>query len=63
MTPQLNGKGAGSYRTVQDEFYQLLIEIDDVDDKKNLEAWEQFDNDEGPHMSHGGKHLNQKSVT
>ncbi len=54
-TPQLNGKVERSHRTDQDEFYQLLTYIDDVDLMRKLEVWEQFYNYDRPHMSHGGK--------
>ena len=50
-TPQLNGKVERSHRTDQDEFYQLLTYVDDVDLQKKLEAWEQFYNYDRPHMS------------
>ncbi len=54
-TPQLNGKVERSYRTDQDEFYQLLTYKDDVDLQKKLQVWEQFYTFDRPHMSHAGK--------
>jgi transposase InsO family protein len=54
-TPQLNGKVERSHRTDQDEFYQLLTYVDDVDLKKKLEGWEHFYNYDRSHMSHGDK--------
>jgi len=53
-SPQLNGKVERSYRTDQEEFYQLLSYTDDVDLNKKMEAWENFYNFNRPHKSHGG---------
>lgn len=54
-SPQLNGKVERSHRTGQNEFYQLVTYIDDVDLMRKLETWEQFYNYDRLHMSHGGK--------
>ena len=43
-TPQLNGKVERSHRTDQEEFYQLLSYVDDVDLNKKLVEWENFYN-------------------
>ena len=47
--PQLNGKVERSHRTDQDEFYQLLEYVDDVDLNKKLAEWERFYNLTRPH--------------
>ena len=54
-SPQLNGKVERSHRTDQEEFYQLLTYIDDVDLNHKLEAWEQFYNLNRPHAALDGK--------
>lgn len=54
-TPQLNGRVERSYRTDETEFYQLLTYTDDVDLNAKLEAWENFYNDDRPHLSLHGK--------
>jgi transposase InsO family protein len=54
-SPQLNGKVERSHRTDQEEFYQLLTYIDDVDLNKKLAAWEEFYNLNRPHGAHGGR--------
>jgi len=43
-TPQLNGKVERSHGSDQEEFYQLLTCVDDVDLEKKLAEWEQFYN-------------------
>lgn len=45
----LNGKVETSYRSDQEEFYQLLIYTDDIDLNIKLEIWEQFYNFNRPH--------------
>jgi transposase InsO family protein len=42
-TPQLNGKVERSYRSDQQEFYQLLSYKGDVDLEAKLDEWERFD--------------------
>ena len=54
-TPQLNGEVERSHRTDGTEFYQLLTYKDDVNLNAKLEAWEDFYNYDGPHISHDGK--------
>jgi len=54
-SPQLNGKVERSHRTDQEEFYQLLTYIDDVDLNKKLAAWEEFYNYNRPHGFHDGR--------
>jgi len=53
--PHLNGKVERSHRTDQTEFYQLLTYTDDVDLNAKLEAWENFYNDDRPHISLDGQ--------
>ncbi|MBQ74712.1 MAG: IS481 family transposase [Gammaproteobacteria bacterium] len=53
-TPQLNGKVERSHRTDQDEFYQLLSYVDDVDLNKKLVEWENFYNFYRPHGAFNG---------
>jgi len=54
-SPQLNGKVERSHRIDQEEFYQLLTYVDDVDLNKKLKTWEQFYNFDRPHGSFDGK--------
>jgi len=54
-SPQLNGKVERSHRSDQEEFYQLLTYVDDVDLNKKLAVWEEFYNFNRPHGAHGGK--------
>lgn len=54
-TPQLNSKVERSHRTDQAEFFQLLTYTDDVDLNSKLEAWENFYNYDGLHISLDGK--------
>ena len=54
-SPQLNGKVERSHRTDQDEFYQLLEYVDDVDLNKKLAEWERFYNLTRPHGAFGGR--------
>lgn len=54
-TPQLNGKVERSHRSDQEEFYQLLTYVDDVDLEKKLAEWEQFYNFGRPHGAFNGK--------
>ena len=43
-SPQLNGKVERSHRSDQEEFYQLLNYVDDVDLTEKLTKWENFYN-------------------
>lgn len=54
-SPQLNGKVERSHRSDQEEFYQLLTYIDDVDLNMKLSKWEQFYNFNRPHGAFNGK--------
>jgi transposase InsO family protein len=54
-TPQLNGKVERSHRSDQEEFYQLLTYVDDVDLEKKPAEWEQFYNFGRPHGAFNGK--------
>ena len=54
-TPQLNGKVERSHRPDQEEFYQLLTYVDDVDLEKKLAEWEHFYNFGRPHGAFNGK--------
>ena len=54
-SPQLNGKVERSHRTDQDEFYQLLEYVDDVDLNKKLAEWERFYSLTRPHGAFGGR--------
>ncbi len=54
-SPQLNGKVERSHRTDQEEFYQLLEYVDDVDLNKKLAEWERFYNLIRPHGAFGGQ--------
>lgn len=53
-SPQLNGKVERSHRSDQEEFYQLLNYVDDVDLNKKLEEWEKFYNFARPHGAFNG---------
>lgn len=53
-SPQLNGKVERSHRSDQEEFYQLLNYVDDVDLNKKLEEWENFYNFSRPHGAFDG---------
>ncbi len=48
-SPQLNGKVERSHRSDQEEFYQLLNYVDDVDLHQKLTEWENFYNFSRPH--------------
>ena len=52
--PQLNGKVERSHRTDQEEFYQLLSSMDDVDLNEKLTKWEQFNNFNRTHGAFNG---------
>ena len=52
-SPQLNGKAERSHRTDQEEFYQLLDYVDDVDLNKKLAQWKRFYNLTRPHGAFG----------
>ena len=54
-SPQLNGKVERSHRTDQEEFYQLLDYVDDVDLNKELVRWERFYNLTRPHAAFDGQ--------
>jgi transposase InsO family protein len=54
-SPNLNGKVERSHRTDEQEFYQLLNYMDDVDLNKKLAQWEHFYNFNRPHGSLNGK--------
>jgi transposase InsO family protein len=54
-SPQLNGKVERSHRIDQEEFYQLLTYVDDVDLNKKLESWEKFYNFDRPHGTFEGR--------
>ena len=54
-SPQLNGKVERSHRTDQEEFYQLLDYVDDVDLNKKLAQWESFYNLSRPHGAFAGQ--------
>ncbi|MDH3221976.1 MAG: integrase core domain-containing protein, partial [Gammaproteobacteria bacterium] len=43
-----------SHRSDQEEFYQLLNYVDDVDLNKKLEEWEKFYNFARPHGAFNG---------
>lgn len=49
QTPRLNGKLERSHRADEQEFYQLLHYMDDVDLNKKLKIWEDFYNFHRPH--------------
>lgn len=53
--PHLNGKFERSYRSDQQEFYQLLTYKDDVDLEAKLDEWQRFYNFAGPHAAFNGK--------
>jgi transposase InsO family protein len=53
-TPQLNGKVKRSHHTDQQEFYQLLSYLDDVDLNQKLAEWENFYNFCRPHGAFNG---------
>ena len=53
--PRDNGKVERSLRTDQEEFYQLLTYIDDVDLNEKLAEWERFYNIDRPHGAFNGK--------
>lgn len=53
-SPQLNGKVERSHRSDQEEFYQLLNYVDDVDLNKKLTEWENFYNFSRPHGAFNG---------
>lgn len=54
-SPQLNGKVERSHRSDQEEFYQLLNYVDDVDLNTKLEEWENFYNFSRPHGAFAGQ--------
>ena len=54
-SPQLNGKVERSYRSDQQEFYQLLSYNGDVDLEVKLAEWENFYNFARPHGAHNGQ--------
>jgi len=54
-SPQLNGKVERSHRSDQEEFYQLLNYVDDVDLNKKLIEWENFYNFSRPHGAFSGR--------
>ena len=60
-SPQLNGKVERSHRTDQDEFYQLLEYVDDVDLNEKLAEWERFYNLTRPHAPSVAKPLMRHS--
>ena len=55
VTPQLNGKVERSYRSDEQEFYQLLSYKGDVDLEAKLNEWEKFYNFHRPHGAFNGK--------
>ncbi len=54
-SPQLNGKVERSHRSDQEEFYQLLNYVNDVDLNLKLIEWENFYNFSRPHGAFGGQ--------
>ena len=54
-SPQLNGKVERSHRSDQEEFYQLLNYVDDVDLSLKLIEWENFYNFSRPHGAFEGQ--------
>jgi len=54
-SPQLNGKVERSHRSDQEEFYQLLNYVDDVDLNQKLNEWENFYNFSRPHGAFEGQ--------
>ncbi len=54
-SPHLNGKVERSHLTDEQEFYQLIEYIDDIDIVKKLEQWENFYNYERPSAALRGK--------
>ena len=54
-SPQLNGKVERSHRSDQEEFYQLLIYIDDQGLNKKLDVREKFYNFSRPHGAFSGR--------
>lgn len=54
-SPHLNGKVERSHLTDQQEFYQLVEYVDDVDILKRLEEWETFYNCHRPNAALHGK--------
>lgn len=54
-SPQLNGKDERSHRTDEEEFYQFLTYMDDVDLEETLAHWGRFYNRSRPHGGFSGK--------
>ena len=54
-TPSLNGKVECSYRSDQQELYQLLSDKGDADPEAKLEEWERFCNFTRPHGAFNGR--------
>ena len=50
----MKGKAERSHRSDQEEFYQLLNYVDDVDLNKKLEEWKKFYNFARPHGAFNG---------
>ncbi len=54
-SPQINDKVERSHRADEQEFYQLLSHMGDVDLEAKLQRWERFYNLARPHGAHNGK--------
>jgi transposase InsO family protein len=54
-SPHLNGKVERSHRTDNQEFWQLVDYVDDVDIRAKLKEWERYYNCHRPHPALNGK--------